>query len=97
MITQSSPVTRSPTRVPKLRDQLTLGYALVHLRVGDEANALPTSDDTPMGGPPPADTPQARAAKTAALKRALAHAKYKADAEQIAAKIIAENLLGLVV
>jgi len=51
----------------------------------------------PSGGQPPADTPQVRKAKIAALRRAHAIGAYNVSAEQIAEKLIAENLVNLLV
>jgi hypothetical protein len=97
MITQVSPITRSSNRAPKRRDRFTPILAMVHSRVEDEVAPLPTGDDTPSGGQPPADTPQARKAKIAAQRRALAIGTYSVSAEQIAEKIIVENLVDLLV
>jgi len=51
----------------------------------------------PSSGQPPADTPQVRKAKIAALRRAHAIGAYNVSAEQIAEKLIAENLVNLLV
>jgi len=70
---------------------------MVHSRVKDEMAPSPTWDDTPSGGRPPADTLQARKAKVAALRRAHVIGAYNVSAEQIAEKLIAENLVNLLV
>jgi Anti-sigma-28 factor, FlgM len=85
----------SSNRPPKRRDRFTPVLAMVHSRVEDEVAPLPTWDDTPSGGQPPADTLQARKAKIAARRRALAIGTYRVSAEQIAEKIIAEILVDL--
>jgi anti-sigma-28 factor FlgM len=97
MIAQVSPVVCSSNRLPRRRDRLMLVLAMVHSRVPDEVAPCPTRDDTPSGGQSAADTPQARKAKIAALRRTHAIGAYNVSAEQIAEKIIAENLVDLLV
>jgi hypothetical protein len=97
MITQVSPVTRSSDRAPKRRDRFMLVLAMVRSSVEDEVAPFPTGDDTPSGGRPSADTPRARRAKIAALRRALAVGRYNVSAEQMAEKIITEHLVDLLV
>jgi Anti-sigma-28 factor, FlgM len=97
MITQVSPVTRASDRAPKNRDRFTLVLAIVRSSVEDGVAPFPTGDDTLFGGRPPADTPPARKAKIAALRRALAVDRYSVSAEQMAEKIITEHLVDLLV
>jgi Anti-sigma-28 factor, FlgM len=97
MIAQVSPVIHSSNRSPRRRDRLMLMLAMVHSRVQDEMASCPTRDGTPSSGQSAADTPQARKAKIAALKRAHAIGAYNISAEQLAEKIIAENLVDLLV
>jgi anti-sigma28 factor (negative regulator of flagellin synthesis) len=97
MIAQVSPITRSSNRAPSRRDRFMLVLTMVHSRVKDEVAPSPTQDDTPSGGRPAADAAQARKAKIATLRRAHAIGAYNVGAEQIAEKIIAENLVDLLV
>ena len=93
MLTQVSPATRSSDRVPKRRDRFTLVPTMVRSSVEDEVASFPAGDNMPSGGQPPADTPQARKAKIAALRRALAVGRYSVSAEQMVEKIITEHLV----
>jgi anti-sigma28 factor (negative regulator of flagellin synthesis) len=70
---------------------------MVRSSVEDEAASFPAGDNMPSGGQPPADTPQARKAKIAALSRALAVGRYSVSAEQMAEKIITDHLVDLLV
>jgi Anti-sigma-28 factor, FlgM len=96
MIRPVSLVTRSSDRAPKRRDRFTLVLAMVRSPVEDEVAPFPRGDNTPSGGQPPADTPQARKAKIAMLRRALAVGRYSVSPEQMAEKIITEHLVDLV-
>jgi hypothetical protein len=95
MITQVSPVTCSSNPAPKRRGRFTLVLTMVHSRVKGDVAPSPTWDDMPSGGQPPADTPQVRKAKIAALRRARAIGAYNVSAEQIAEKLIVETLVNL--
>jgi anti-sigma28 factor (negative regulator of flagellin synthesis) len=97
MLTQVSPATRSSDRAPKRRDRFMLGLAMVRSSVEDEVALFPVGGNLPSGAQPPADTPQARNAKIAALRRALAVGRYSVSAEQMAEKIITEHLVDLLV